>query len=299
MLAAAAAQCTERIRLGVAVNLLPLHNPIRIAEDIATLDVLSDGRAEFGVGRGSMPAHFRGFGIPLEDSRERFIEFLDFTIQAWTHEEVSYEGKYFSVQDLNLAPKPVQTPHPPVRIASNSADTFELVGRLGHGMLASTVVLTMSRLRDGVKLYRQTLSAFGHSTDTGELSLNTAVYVAEDAETARSIPEASVRSFLSNVRANVTSPAMRQAAEAASSTAPPLSRLADMTYDTWCEEVAVYGDPAQCIEKLQFLQEALGPAEVICFFNPGGLIESSRVMEAMRLFAAEVMPHFRRTPTLV
>ncbi len=298
MLAAAAAQRTRRIRLGVAVNLLPLHNPIRLAEDIATLDVLSDGRAEFGVGRGSMPAHFQGFGIPLEESRDRFVEFLEFIIKAWTEEEVSFEGNYFKVKDLNLAPKPVQTPHPPVRIASNSPDTFELVGRLGYNMFASTVVLPMAKLREGVKLYRQTLAAFGHTAGTGELSLNTVVYVAKDAREARSIPEASVTSFLGNVKSNANNAAIRQDPAANPRTADTLTRFANMNYDGWCDEIAIVGDPELCIEKLEALQRELQPTEIICFFNPGGMIESSKVMEAMRLFATEVVPHFRRASSL-
>ena len=298
MLAAAAAQRSKRIRLGVAVNLLPLHNPIRLAEDIATLDVLSDGRAEFGVGRGSIPAHFQGFGIPLEESRERFLEFLEFTIKAWTQEEVSFKGKYFSVADLNLTPKPIQTPHPPIRIASNSPDTFEMVGRLGHNMFASKVVLPMSRLREGIKLYRHTLAVFGHPADTGEISLNTAVYIAKDARQAMSIPEASVKSFINNVASNFNKNAIRQATETNPRTKETLTRFSNMTYDTWCDEVAIVGDPATCIEKLQVLQTELGPTEIICFFNPGGMIESSLVMEAMRLFATEVMPHFRGSSTL-
>jgi alkanesulfonate monooxygenase SsuD/methylene tetrahydromethanopterin reductase-like flavin-dependent oxidoreductase (luciferase family) len=113
MLAAAAAETTQRIRLGVAVNLLPLHNPIRLAEDIATLDVLSGGRAEFGIGRGAMPTHFEGFHVPIEESRERFLEALEFIVQAWTNEHMSYDGRYFQARDLTLAPRPVQSPPPP------------------------------------------------------------------------------------------------------------------------------------------------------------------------------------------
>ena len=299
MLAAAAAQRSKRIRLGVAVNLLPLHNPIRLAEEIATLDVLSDGRAEFGVGRGSMPAHFQGFGVPIEESRERFLEFLEFIIKAWTQEEVSFEGKYFSVADLNLTPKPIQTPHPPIRIASNSPDTFELVGRLGYKMFASTVVLPMSRLLEGVQLYRRTLATTGNPPGTEELSLNTVVYVAEDAKVARSIPEASVMSFLNTVRSISNKSAMRQAHGANPRTADALARFSNMTYDGWCDEIAVVGDPALCIKKLEVLQRELMPTEIICFFNPGGMIDSSQVMEAMRLFASEVMPHFRKASTIV
>src|SRR5262250_2617171 len=112
MILAAAAQRTKRIRLGTAVTLLPLHNPVKMAEDAATLDVLSDGRLEFGVGRGATPIYFAGYNVPQEESRERFEESLEVILRAWTSERLTYQGKYFRVQELSLAPRPVQKPYP-------------------------------------------------------------------------------------------------------------------------------------------------------------------------------------------
>src|SRR6266581_367306 len=117
MVLAAAAQRTSRIRLGTAVTLLPLHSPVKIAEEAATADILSNGRLEFGVGRGTAPIHYAGYDIPQEESRERFEEALDFILQAWTQKQFSFQGKYFRARDLTVVPKPVQAPHPPVRIA--------------------------------------------------------------------------------------------------------------------------------------------------------------------------------------
>src|SRR6476619_7524437 len=93
MVLAAAAQRTTRIRLGTAVTLLPLHNPVKIAEEAATADILSNGRLEFGVGRGTSPLHYTGYDIPQEESRERFDEALDFILRAWSNERFSFEGK--------------------------------------------------------------------------------------------------------------------------------------------------------------------------------------------------------------
>ena len=293
MVAAAAAQRTRKIRLGVAVNLLPLHNPVRIAEDIATLDVLSNGRAEFGVGRGAMPAHFQGFNIPIQENRERFVEYLDFVIKAWTHEEFSFVGKYHSSQNLRLVPKPVQKPHPPIRIASNSADTFEMVGNLGHNMFISPFVVPMPALRDGVKVYRQTLAASGHLVSAMELSVNMPVFVARNAEEAGSVPEASVKNFLNVLLSSYDTPAMQRAIAANLRVKETQTRFKEMTFDNWRNDIAICGDPSQCIEKIKELQEDVQPSEIICFFNQGGLIEHSRVMDAMKLFASEVMPHFR------
>src|SRR6059036_3309674 len=115
MMLAAAAQRTRRIRLGTAVTLLPLHSPIKIAEQAAIADILSDGRLEFGVGRG-IARHYASYGIPPEESRARFDEALDFILAAWTNDSFSFEGKYFRARELTVVPRPVQRPHPPVRI---------------------------------------------------------------------------------------------------------------------------------------------------------------------------------------
>src|SRR5438552_5354210 len=114
MVLAAAAQRTTRIRLGTAVTLLPLHNPVKIAEEAAIADILSDGRLEFGVGRGTAPVHYAGYEILQDESRERFEEALDFISLAWTHETFSFKGKYFRAHDLSIVPRPVQVPHPPI-----------------------------------------------------------------------------------------------------------------------------------------------------------------------------------------
>jgi alkanesulfonate monooxygenase SsuD/methylene tetrahydromethanopterin reductase-like flavin-dependent oxidoreductase (luciferase family) len=156
MVLAAAAQRTTRIRLGTAVTLLPLHNPIKIAEEASTADILSDGRFEFGVGRG-VAYQYPGYGVPLEESRERFEEALDFIVQAWTNEPFSFEGKHFRARDLSVVPKPLQSPHPPVRIAANSPDTFPFSGRRKLPIFASPLINPPDKLKAGLAIYRDTL----------------------------------------------------------------------------------------------------------------------------------------------
>src|SRR5438445_1880102 len=140
MLLAAASQRTSRIRLGTAVTLLPLHNPVKIAEEAAIVDLLSNGRLEFGVGRGTAPLHYEGYAVPMEESRERFDEALDFIIGAWTSEPFSFEGQYFQARELKLTPRPIQSPYPPIRIASNSPDTFPFAGRRGMPIFATPLI---------------------------------------------------------------------------------------------------------------------------------------------------------------
>jgi alkanesulfonate monooxygenase SsuD/methylene tetrahydromethanopterin reductase-like flavin-dependent oxidoreductase (luciferase family) len=157
MVLAAAAQRTARIRLGTAVTLLPLHNPVRIAEQAATADILSDGRLEFGVGRGTAPLHYSGYGIPQEESRERFDEALEFIVRAWTNERFSFEGKHYRAQDLTIIPRPLQSPHPPVRIAANSPDTFPMAGRRKFPIFATPLINPPDKLKAGLAVYRETL----------------------------------------------------------------------------------------------------------------------------------------------
>ena len=154
MVLAAAAQRARRIRLGTAVTLLPLHNPVKTAEQAATADLLSDGRLELGVGRGTAPIHYAGYDIPQEESRARFEEALDFILEAWTHETFSYEGKYYHARDLTIVPRPVQVPHPPVRIAANSPDTFPLAARRGLPIFATPLINPPDKLREGLAVYR-------------------------------------------------------------------------------------------------------------------------------------------------
>src|SRR6516162_5898036 len=124
ILLAAIAQRTSRIRLGLAVNLVPLHHPMRLAEETAMLDVLSSGRVEFGAGRGAFPLNYRGFGVEMESSRDLFAEGIEFCRQAWINDSLTFRGKHFSVENISVIPKPVQKPHPPIRLAANSPDTF-------------------------------------------------------------------------------------------------------------------------------------------------------------------------------
>src|SRR4026209_1670076 len=124
------AQRTRRIRIGTAGTLLPLHTPLSCAEQAATADLLSGGRLEFGVGRGSIPSQFHGFRVPLSDSRSRFVEALDIIRLAWTRERFSYAGAHYQVEDVSVVPRPVQRPHPPIRVAVHSAESFAHIGGL-------------------------------------------------------------------------------------------------------------------------------------------------------------------------
>ena len=293
LVCAAAAQRTKNIRLGVAINLVPLHHPIRLAEDLAMLDLLSNGRVEFGVGRANQEAQYLGFDIPLEEGRERMVESLEFIVKAWTQDRLTFEGKYYSAQDLPVVPKPLQKPHPPIRMASNSPDSFDLVGKLGYPMHATPVVVPMLKLRESVERYRKTLEAEGYTINGDELSLQIPVFVAKAPGKARTVSKRGVTQIIDSIKETFVNPEAQKLAAKAPAVAALFELYESMTYDRWYDDIGIYGDPATCIERIQRFDEDFKPWEINCWFNPGGMIESAEVMESIKLFAEEVMPHFR------
>jgi natural product biosynthesis luciferase-like monooxygenase protein len=292
LMLAALAERTRTLRLGIAIVLLPLSHPLRVAEEIATLDVLSNGRAEFGIGRGSIPSHFTGFGVDQAESRDRFLESLQVIIQAWTNERLSFQGRFFNIENLSVVPKPVQQPYPPIRVAANSPDTFELMGQLGHPIFAAAQVNPFHKLREYVPLYRQALKAAGHPDRGGEdVTILLPLYVGESPAQIRQDLEPSITHFLHAVASLYTGQNWGEQAETRR-IQEVLERVRSMTYEQVCEVMALFDTPEVCVERLKSLQQDLGMGRTICWFNPGGMVPHDRVMRSMELFAAKVMPHF-------
>src|SRR5438128_9985247 len=177
MIAPAIAQRTPRIRIGTAVTLLPLHHPLSMAEQAATADLLSGGRLEFGVGRGSIPTQFHGFGVSVKENRARFDEALEIIRLAWTEERVSYRGRFYEIDNVAVVPKPVQRPHPPIRVAVHSAESFAHIGDLGLPIYSGTTTTPLPQLREYMALYRERFAAAGHSWQTDQMALMLPVYV--------------------------------------------------------------------------------------------------------------------------
>ena len=142
-IASAIAARTQRMKIGLAVQVLPLCHPLRLAEEAATVDQISHGRLIFGVGRSGVARTYEAYGVPYAESRERFAEVLDIVRKAWTQETVSYQGKYHHFEDVAVVPQPYQQPTPPIRVAATSADTFVSIGAAGPADLRG------GPLRDG------------------------------------------------------------------------------------------------------------------------------------------------------
>src|SRR5215475_3331763 len=291
MVLAAAAQRTSRIRLGTAVTLLPLHSPIKIAEEAAIADILSDGRLEFGVGRG-IARHYASYGIPPEESRGRFHEALDFILAAWTNDSFSFDGKYFQARDLTLVPRPVQTPHPPMRIAANSPDTFPMAGRRRLPIFATPLINPPDKLREGLAVYRSTLGA-GVAGDT---ALAFPVHVTTSRARAREECEPSLRRFFREAAERLR-PLEAGDIKSFEAFQQVLARMSRVTFDDIDREMGVFGDPDYCVERVRTLHREYGMDEFIGYFNQGGIMDHATVKESMTLFAREVLPHVRALAT--
>jgi alkanesulfonate monooxygenase SsuD/methylene tetrahydromethanopterin reductase-like flavin-dependent oxidoreductase (luciferase family) len=296
VLAAAIAGRTSRLRIATGVSVLPLCHPVRTAEEAATVDQVSRGRLDFGVGRSGFPRSYTGYGVPYEESRERFQESLDVILKAWTQERFSHRGKYFTFNDLSVVPRPYQKPHPPIWVAATTQDTFPMVGRMGFSLVTGLRGFDVPQVMEQLAAYRAARREAGHP-GPGIVYLRIPAYVAETAAQARSEPEEStVRSyrrlaenFAASVGAGGTTGAEERAQRA--------EGLAQVTYDELLRDRLAYGTPDMVADRLRELRDQLGLAGVVIEPNVGGRIPLDRVVNSIRLYAEEVAPRLRADTT--
>jgi alkanesulfonate monooxygenase SsuD/methylene tetrahydromethanopterin reductase-like flavin-dependent oxidoreductase (luciferase family) len=180
-LARLAAESGE-MRIGILVFLLPLHNPVDLAEQIATLDAISHGRMVVGVGLGYRPEECAAFGIRMEERVPRFLESLEVMRRLWTEDQVAFSGRFYQVPSSQSTIRTVQQPHPPIWMAANQDVAVRRAGRLGYAWIMNPHV-TIDLLEDQVRLYRATLAAAGHAFPT-ELPILREAWVAPTREQA-------------------------------------------------------------------------------------------------------------------
>ena len=197
--ASAIASRTERIRIGTAVLVLPLGHPVRMAEEVATVDHISGGRFDLGVGRSSFPGSYQGYDVPYGESRDRFQEYLQVMRRAWTQDRFSYEGKCYTFEDVCLVPKPFQKPHPPLRVAVTTRDSFPVMGELGLPVFVGLRSMVVDELVGCVQTYREAWRKAGHAGE-GDVVLRMPVHVAESNEIAVGQAEASTFHSIARIR---------------------------------------------------------------------------------------------------
>jgi alkanesulfonate monooxygenase SsuD/methylene tetrahydromethanopterin reductase-like flavin-dependent oxidoreductase (luciferase family) len=135
LMALEAAHRTQRLRIGTAVSLAALYHPLRLAEELALLDVLCGGRLNWGAGRGFEPAEFEAFGVPLDETAPRFREAVEVVLDAWTNERLTFHGKFWDFDDVEVLPKPLQQPHPPTWVAATSGEALSWAASMGYQIL--------------------------------------------------------------------------------------------------------------------------------------------------------------------
>jgi alkanesulfonate monooxygenase SsuD/methylene tetrahydromethanopterin reductase-like flavin-dependent oxidoreductase (luciferase family) len=294
---AAASQRTQRLRLGHGIVPLPYHHPIRVAERLASLDILSNGRVEFGYGRGFSPKEYDCFGVDMADSRSYTKESLDIIRQSFSGQPIDFAGKHFQFDQLEVLPKCLQQPHPPIWAAAVSPESYDLAAQQGVGVLVGPFK-PWFMVKEDIKRYRQAWQQ--HQASTQEQSLNPKVAMTvgilclEDGKRARQLAKPAFEWFYGHLL-NQTRPILQQLYEGYEyykrmgslhtmfSKVIKLSLLETMG-------MAIVGDPEHCIKKLRKLEEQ-GVDHVICAVGAGAL-DTEVVQESMRTLAEKVMPAF-------
>ncbi len=283
---------TRRVRIGTAVQVLPLGNPLRIAEEVATVDRLSGGRFEFGVGRSGSARSYDVLGVPYGESQARFLEALEIIRTAWKGAPFSYAGRFHRFQNVTVSPTPHQSPHPPMRMAANSEETFTQVGQLGLPIFVGLRDLDIPAQRTQLAAYRAAWRKAGHA-GSPEVYLRIPVYAAPTEKEAIEEPRENMIYFfqrhLELVRAGLgrgdTGPADRRRHLA--------EQIAGLTYDDILKNRVAFGTAPQLVERLTELRDDLGLAGVVAELNPGGLLGLEPMRRTLSLLTREVMPAFR------
>ncbi|MCE2404100.1 MAG: LLM class flavin-dependent oxidoreductase [Dehalococcoidia bacterium] len=282
---------TKRIRIGTGVSVLPFHNPILLAEESAMMDVLSDGRLEFGVGRGSADYEFGNFKIDFDSRDARFQEALDIILGLWTTPRFTYHGQFYQVDGLTLAPTPLQRPHPPVFLAVSRTPASVDVA-VSRDLPILTSFSTPDTDNMGLfSLYAERCSAAGKPAHLDRMPYFRFVYLSEDEGEAREYPREALTWVrdLGGLRRTITSgDEIDVDLDHWRRTRP----VDPPSYESELETTAYFGTPDQCtrwIDKLRTRHD-------IGYFGASmsfGAMEHARVMRSMELFATQVMPNFR------
>jgi alkanesulfonate monooxygenase SsuD/methylene tetrahydromethanopterin reductase-like flavin-dependent oxidoreductase (luciferase family) len=288
-IASAIAARTHRLKIGIAVQVLPLCHPLRLAEEAATVDQISQGRLIFGVGRSGVVSTYDAYQVPYGESRERFAEILDIVKLAWTEPRFSYSGRFYNFDNVASVPRPYQGKLPPIRIAASTPDTFPAIGALGYPVFASTRHPTWSELAPHIKAYYDAYQAAGHP-GKGQVYVSAPIYIAETEERARAEAEASVTHFYRLQYELIAESARRSGRQNFIDRA---ERLRNLTYADALRGNVLVGTPETVAARLKELRDEIGFDGILAELNCGGLIPHERVLNALRLLCQEVMPRFR------
>lgn len=281
----AAAQRTRKLRLGAAVSIIPMHNPLRIAEEFAMVDQLSGGRLNFGAGRGMHPTEYAVFGYDWNNAQKRLPEALDVVQRAWSGAEFEWRGEHYQFPRLRVYPQPLQKPHPPIYVTANrDPESFQMIGRRGHHLMTLPWIATNEEQRPRVEMYWNALRDGGHTVEDKDVFTMYPIYVAEsDSQAESEVIEHWHR--------------WRAFAMDAQSLTPDNPRYAQvfshLEYQAMVRDSrGIFGGPDSCARILKRIIEVVGTTHIGLTFHFGGLSQE-RVLKSMERCAKLVLPALR------
>ena len=286
---AAIASLTSRLRLGTAVTLLGNLDPVRAAEDYATLDALSGGRVEMVAGRGVLKRTYRDFGRDPEDSRALYRENVELLLRLWTESDVHWSGRFrASLDGVTVTPAPVQKPHPPLWIGGGSSvDSVDLAASLGLPLMLPSVLAPPQAFAPMAERYREKFQAARHPHAVPRIGACSHVHVAEDSETARRRWKPYHMNYLGWVMGLMAWGGVNADAPGA------LGRTPSFDFERLIAGPSVCGSPAEVADRILGMREALDLDLHIAMFDHGGMPEKL-VLETLELFGTRVLPEIDR-----
>ena len=291
VIGAAIAQRTSKIRIGTAVALLPYHNPLRIAEDYATLDCLSRGRLEFGIGHGFVKWESLTFGVPLEELRERFRESLEIILKAWSEPVLNHSGRFYQYKSAELLPRPVQQPYPMVWMgATSTAESFEFAGRSGFHLMLIPFLHEIDELRSMVEIYLSARRTTGHDPLAARVIAMYHIYVGESSAEARATAEPALAAYhvaaaeARNLTQGIPEPESYRTHD------EHRAKMRKLTFNDLVDQNRVLvGDAAEVREKVAHVRERLHLTDLAGNFGLGSLPDPL-TRATLRRFREQVVP---------
>jgi alkanesulfonate monooxygenase SsuD/methylene tetrahydromethanopterin reductase-like flavin-dependent oxidoreductase (luciferase family) len=245
---------TKRLRIATGVTLAAYYHPLRLAEEIALLDILSDGRVYWGAGRGFDPVEFRVFGMTAEESYPRFREVVDIVVKAWTDERITYKGQYHSFENVEVLPKPLQTPHPPMWVAASSPPAIEWAAERGYSIMLDPHS-PASLIAEKMNVWRHLMAVNGHNSGGRVIPTVRLVAIAGTAPEAAKVAREGVEWLLRTyVNPSLLGTYVNPSA---------LGEDSDTLLRHYMESVVIHGTPEMVIERLSRLREDIGLDYVI------------------------------------
>ncbi|HJU31722.1 MAG TPA: LLM class flavin-dependent oxidoreductase [Hyphomicrobiaceae bacterium] len=264
---------TSRIRLGTAVIVLPWHNPALLAEQVATLDLVSNGRFDFGVGKGYRPPEFAGFAIPIEEATDRFDEAMAFLRKAWSGpERFSHHGKRWRFDNIVIEPRPVQQPHPPFWMGAGSFESIRRAAHEGFNLLLDQIA-PVDLIIERVAVYRDELERLGRPCRPAQIGVARALQIVRNEAERQAALETRTK-VLRAIGGLARGPGAERYQTIGSHADPNLAN----------EESALLGTPDEIVARLRKLEA--GGVDYVLLVDPTGS------KDALSTFAQEIMPRF-------